>query len=88
MTDMRPYGAGKGGVDDDAPAPPAAHNLPLSQYLTELEFARGIKKSVRTVQRFRRLRIGPPVTYVGKTPMYRCAGIATWLLAQEKAVRE
>jgi hypothetical protein len=41
--------------------------------------------SVRTVQRERALRLGPPFIKLGRSIFYRPAAIETWLLAQEQA---
>jgi hypothetical protein len=58
-------------------------------YRTESELASYVNKNERTVERWRKLRIGPPVTFLGKTPIYRNESTDAWLLAQEREqVRE
>jgi hypothetical protein len=67
--------------DETAPAPPG--------YRSEAEEAKYLNKDVRTLQRWRRQRVGPPYTNIGKTILYRESSTDTWLLAQEHApVRE
>ncbi len=56
----------------------------FADYMTESEFAAEIDRSPRTLARWRRLRIGPPVTYFGRTPLYRRKGARQWLLSQER----
>jgi hypothetical protein len=60
----------------------------LLGYLTEPELARELKRSRRTVIRWRVERRGPPVTYVGRTPMYRLDSAIAWLKSREtRAIR-
>jgi hypothetical protein len=56
----------------------------LSGYLTEDECAKQLGVSRRTLQRWRRLRIGPALTKMGIRPMYRTDAVREWLLAQEQ----
>ena len=56
----------------------------LDGLVTEAEAATGIKKVPRTLQRWRRLGIGPVTTFVGNRPMYAIDDIKTWLRAQRK----
>ena len=90
MTDTTGDGAGKGVTSDDLPPVPALphHAHLLGGYDTEVDCARGINKSPRTLSRSHRLGIGPPRTLVGKTIMYRRAAVAAWLLEQEREVGE
>jgi hypothetical protein len=37
----------------------------------------------RTLQRWRRRRIGPSVTFLGRVPYYRQESTRAWLLARE-----
>jgi hypothetical protein len=55
----------------------------LTGYLTQSELARQIKRSERTLTTWRAKRIGPAVTYVGKTPHYRVEAVREWLRARE-----
>jgi hypothetical protein len=38
----------------------------------------------RTVQRWRRARVGPPVTFLGKTPLYHKHSAREWLRSREQ----
>jgi hypothetical protein len=61
----------------------------LDGYLTEHALAAQLKRDVRTLQRWRRLRTGPPVTFIGRVPYYRITYVHEWLAAREvKMVRE
>jgi hypothetical protein len=51
----------------------------LEGWLTELELARELRKDLRTVQRWRRDRVGPEFTLIGKTPIYHPAAVISWL---------
>jgi hypothetical protein len=55
----------------------------LSEYMTQEELATQINKSPRTIARWRRLREGPPVTYIGRTPYYYRPSTREWLASQE-----
>jgi len=55
----------------------------LTDYLTEAQLARELRKVPRTLQRWRRKRTGPPVTTLGRVPYYRKEGVRNWLLARE-----
>jgi hypothetical protein len=56
----------------------------LSDYFTEKKLAAEIKKSPRTVRKWRREGIGPPVTWIGQTPYYRIVAAREWLVSAEK----
>jgi hypothetical protein len=51
---------------EDAPKLPAERNI-FAEWLSEDEAAAALGKSVRTLRKWRRQRIGPPYTYFGKT---------------------
>jgi hypothetical protein len=51
----------------------------LKDYDREDVFAKKIGRDQRTVQRWRKLKIGPPFTMVGLTPYYSHAGQIDWL---------
>jgi hypothetical protein len=51
----------------------------------ERDYAALRECSIRTVQRERSKRIGPPYIKLGKKIFYRVAAIEEWLLAQEQA---
>jgi hypothetical protein len=55
----------------------------LDDYLSEEELAAQLRKNVRTLQRWRKLRIGPPVTWNGRTPTYNVESARQWLRARE-----
>ena len=59
--------------------------MTLPNLLTEADYAalRGV--SVRTIQRERALRVGPPFIKLGAKVFYRPAAIEEWLIAQEQA---
>ena len=55
----------------------------LDDSYSETELAGQLNKSERTVQRMRRLRIGPPFFLVGKTPRYNIESARAWLRSRE-----
>ena len=59
----------------------------LDEYLTRSELAAELNKSERTLERWERLGIGPPVTRNGITPIYNIQGARAWLRAQEQEAR-
>ena len=58
----------------------------LDDYLTEPVLAAQLGKSERTLQRWRRLRIGPTPTIVGNKILYAIDDVRTWLQAQRRQV--
>ncbi len=60
----------------------------FGDYLTERECAEGLGVSRRTLQRWHRLRFGPPRTLVGKRVRYRASSVSQWLREQEREVGE
>ncbi len=56
----------------------------LDEYFTRPELAAELGKSERTLERWERLKIGPPVTRCGVTPLYNIEGSRAWLRAQEQ----
>jgi hypothetical protein len=61
----------------------------LDGYYSQEELAAILGKSHHALERWRRMRTGPPVTFIGKTPVYRIAAVNEWLLTQERQpVRE
>ena len=56
----------------------------LGDFLSEEQFAAEIHKTVRTVQRWRAQRIGPPVTFIGKTPHYNKGSAQQWLRSRKR----
>ncbi len=90
MTDTAMYGAGEEAAGDSPVAPPKAppHAQFLGGYVTETECAEELGISRRTLQRWHRLREGPPRTLVGKKIKYRRASVDAWLIEQEREVGE
>lgn len=61
----------------------------LDDYFTREQFAEELDISPRTAARWEMLRIGPPVTRIGRTPYYRKLSTREWLRAREaRPVRE
>lgn len=58
--------------------------MTLKDLIAEAEYAAARGVSVRTIQRERALRIGPPFIRLGRCIYYRPAAIDAWLLAQEQ----
>ncbi len=56
----------------------------LAEYLTEAELARDIKKSQRTIQRWKRVHQGPRRTILGRTTLYHKRDVKEWLEAQRE----
>jgi hypothetical protein len=53
----------------------------LKDYDRENVLAKKIGRDPRTLQRWRKLKIGPPFVMIGPTPYYPHAGQAEWLAA-------
>lgn len=58
--------------------------MTFQDMIEEADYAAGRKVSLRTVQRERAQRIGPPFIKLGRKIYYRRAAIEQWLLAQEQ----
>ena len=58
----------------------------LDDYVTEHALAVQFDKSERTLQRWRRLRIGPTPTIVGNKILYAVDDVRTWLREQRQEV--
>lgn len=56
----------------------------LADFLTQHEAAAELKICERTLDRWRRLGEGPPVTKVGRRVYYRRPTLRTWLCAREQ----
>lgn len=59
--------------------------MTIQDLITETDYARSRGVSVRTIQRERAQRIGPPFIKLGRFIYYRPAAIEQWLIAQEQA---
>jgi hypothetical protein len=55
----------------------------LSDYFTQKEAAAELKITERTLDRWQRLREGPPITKLGRRILYRRSSLQAWLLARE-----
>lgn len=64
-------------------APASAPTL-LSDYVTPEQLAIELDKSLRTIHRWDRLRIGPPRTMLGRKAYYKRSSVAAWLERQER----
>lgn len=54
------------------------------EYFQPGELADAIKRTERTLQRWRRLDIGPPVTHIGRLVLYRRDAVRDWLRKHEQ----
>lgn len=59
--------------------------MTISDLIPEAEYAAARGVSLRTVQRERAQRSGPPFIKLGRQIFYRPAAVEAWLLAQEQA---
>jgi hypothetical protein len=55
----------------------------LSDYFTQEEAATELKVTERTLDRWQRLREGPPITRLGRRILYRRSSLQAWLSARE-----
>jgi hypothetical protein len=61
----------------------------LAGYVPEAELARQLKTTPRTLQRWRKQRIGPPAVQLGRDWYYCIENFRAWLATRElKMVRE
>jgi hypothetical protein len=56
----------------------------LADFLTQDEVAAELNVCKRTLDRWRRLDDGPPVTKLGRRILYRRTSVQNWLAAQEQ----
>jgi hypothetical protein len=68
----------------EAPTPPAGPRL-LDGFLTPQELAGELGRRLETINRWRRLGRGPPVTMIGRFPYYARAKVIEWLNQQPAA---
>jgi len=59
--------------------------MTIQDLLTEAEYAKQRGVSLRTAQRERAQRVGPPFIRLGRKIYYRPAAIEAWLLDREQA---
>jgi hypothetical protein len=55
----------------------------LAGYLTPQELAAELRVTIRSLQLWESKRIGPPVTRLGKHPLYRRDAVAAWIVSCE-----
>lgn len=61
----------------------------LEGFVPEAELARQLKTTARTLQRWRKLRVGPPAVQVGRDWYYCVENFRAWLASSEmRMVRE
>jgi hypothetical protein len=56
----------------------------LADFLTQQEAAAELKVCERTLDRWRRLDEGPPITKLGRRILYRRSSLQVWLSARER----
>jgi len=56
----------------------------LAGYRTEIQQAEALDVTVRTLRRWRKMRMGPPFTYKGKVPLYHDEWTTDWLRAGKR----
>jgi hypothetical protein len=57
----------------------------IDLFFTKAQAAEELGKSEATLDRWNRLRVGPPRTKLGRTVLYRRDTLKAWLIAQEEA---
>jgi hypothetical protein len=55
----------------------------LAGYLDQETLAAQLGRTVRTLQLWRAMRVGPPITMIGRRPLYRIEAVKAWLGSQE-----
>lgn len=60
----------------------------IDLFFTKAEAAGELGKSEATLDRWNRLRVGPPRTKLGRTVLYRRDTLKAWLIAQEEALTQ
>jgi hypothetical protein len=64
-------------------APENATNTVLAGFLTQDEAAAELKICERTLDRWRQLGEGPPITKLGRRVLYRRSSLQAWLCGRE-----
>jgi hypothetical protein len=58
----------------------------LDGYISRPTLAKQLDKSERTIERWGREQIGPPVTFIGKQPFYNLDSVREWLRSCEQRI--
>jgi hypothetical protein len=53
-------------------------------YITRSDLAAQLNKSERTLERWGILQIGPPITWLGRQPVYKVDSVREWLKSCEQ----
>jgi phage terminase Nu1 subunit (DNA packaging protein) len=56
----------------------------LAGYLTEQQAADQLGVGLRTLRTWRRQGLGPPITYLGRRPVFRLEALRDWLRQRER----
>ena len=56
----------------------------LEGYVNREQLAKELGKTLRTIDRWERRRIGPPRVVIGRMILYRREAVREWLLSQEQ----
>jgi len=56
----------------------------LKGYMTLAEFAESIGRNRRTIERWRRLKEAPVITFIGRTPYITDADADAWLASRKR----
>jgi hypothetical protein len=67
----------------EEPLPDSRKAFPPEGYDTEEEVAAELGVTPRTLKRWRFQRVGPPVTYAGRKPIYSQESKRRWLKSRE-----
>lgn len=59
----------------------------LDDFLTREDAAAELKKDPRTLARWEGEKIGPPITYIGRTPLYHIPALKRWITSQERSIK-
>jgi len=71
-------------AENPEPDPPSGSTSIFDGYLTEPEYARQRRVSLRTAQRDRALRQAPPHVIIGRQVYYRVDAVREWLVSRER----
>ena len=58
----------------------------LADFLTQGEAAAQLRVSKRTLERWERLREGPPITRLGRRIFYKRQSLRAWIHSRERAI--